>query len=189
MIVREINVHINWLWCGMHQQSPRCTTSTDKSTNCTMNVSSNVLYPFTILLALSMCVYTDVNVCVCLELCKTCVESFGLPVLVLAQRRRSEGDGAHFHLNERNGILFAFPCFPYDSLLIVSCVIEPVEVGLVAVPVPPTPSVGHGTEADVGAVPVSGGEVAAIVVCHGVTCCASITRHLECVQLCWTNGE
>ena len=57
----------------------------------------------------------------------------------------------------------------FSHLVIFRCGEQAVEVGLVAVPVPPSSPVGHGTEPDVGAVSVSGGERPAAVVCHGVT--------------------
>merc|ERR1719309_91558 len=97
--------------------------------------------------------------------------------LSLQRGRRGEGGRSELHLCVRKRGVFALPVDPHHTLIVGADVVESVEVGLVAVLVPPAPHVGLGT-VDPKRVWVSvvGGERPTVVVFHGVTCGSGESR-------------
>lgn len=93
-----------------------------------------------------------------------------------------EATGPKFHLSEGDGELKSFPVEPVDTLVVTVIGIEPIEIGIMAVAVPPCATVGDGTRDDqpIG-VPVPGGKDTTRVVAECVTSCATVTAQVQAV--------
>lgn len=77
----------------------------------------------------------------------------------------------------------AFPMVPVDPLTVPGLPVLPVEVGPVAVLIPPSTLVGHGTVGDCNIiVSVLSGERTSLVIAEGVSCSAIVTSYADLVQ-------
>lgn len=92
--------------------------------------------------------------------------------------------GSHLHLHERDGKLVAFPMVPVDALAVSGFSVFAVEVGSVAVLIPPGSFVGQGAVGD-GDVVISvfGGEGSALVITQRITCCAVVFSYPQLVEV------